>query len=91
MDQTIKILFGSITQDQLSLPKCGCYFSIPWTIYFIKCIFSFFQKDVFNFDIEYKTCYFFFFGGGGVGGTVPQGICMERDIDLFVYLLSKIS
>ena len=31
--KTIKMLFGSITQEPLGLPKLWCIFWVPWTIY----------------------------------------------------------
>ena len=31
--KTIKMLFGSMTQEPIGLPKFWCYFWIPWTIY----------------------------------------------------------
>ena len=52
--KTVKMLFGSITQDPLDLPKFGCYFWVPWTIYY-KIHILFFKKDVDNFEIEHKT------------------------------------
>ena len=32
--KTVKIVFGSITQELLSLPKFWCHFWAPWTIYY---------------------------------------------------------
>ena len=33
MDQTFKMLFGSITQEPLGLLKFWYYFLVPWKIY----------------------------------------------------------
>ena len=30
--KTVKLLFGSITQEPLGLPKFWCYFRVPWTM-----------------------------------------------------------
>ena len=35
--KTIKMLFGSITQEPLGLSKFGCCFWVPYTIYYIGC------------------------------------------------------
>ena len=32
--KTVKILFGSITQEPHGLPKFWCYLWVPWTIYY---------------------------------------------------------
>ena len=32
--KTVKMLFGSITQELIGLPKFWCYFWVPWTIYY---------------------------------------------------------
>ena len=41
--KTIKMLFGSISQEQLGLPKFWYYFWVPWTIYY-KMNMLFFKK-----------------------------------------------
>ena len=41
--KTVKVLFGSITQEPLGLPKSWCYFWVPWTID-NKMHISFFEK-----------------------------------------------
>ena len=41
--KTIKMLFGSVTQELLGLPKFWCYFWVPWTIYY-KMHMLFFKK-----------------------------------------------
>ena len=40
---TVKMLFGSITQELLGLPRFWCYFWVPWTIYY-KMHILFFKK-----------------------------------------------
>ena len=67
MDQTVKMLFGSIPQELLGLPNFWCYFWVPWTIYF-KMHKLFFQKDVDNFEIEHKHANF------RVGGAVTPEV-----------------
>ena len=52
--KTVKMLFGSITQKLLGLPKFWCYLWVPWTIYYKMYII--FQEGVDNFEIEHKTC-----------------------------------
>ena len=32
--KTVKMLFGSITQEPLGLPKFWCYFWVSWTIFY---------------------------------------------------------
>ena len=41
--KTIKMLFGSKIEELLGLPKCWCYFWVPWTFYYKMCI-LFFKK-----------------------------------------------
>ena len=53
--KTFKMLFGSITQEPLSLLNFWCYFWVSRTIYYKMHTF-FPKKGVDNFEIEYKTC-----------------------------------
>ena len=41
--KSVKMFFGSITQELLDLPKLQCYFWVPWTIYY-KMHILFFKK-----------------------------------------------
>ena len=54
--KTVKLLFGSITQEPVGLPKVWCFFEFLGQ-FTIRCIYIFFfQKGVDNFEIEHKTC-----------------------------------
>ena len=64
MDQKVKILFWSITQEPPGLLKFKCYFWVPWTIYY-KMHILLFKKGVDNFEIGHKTCSFL------VRGDIP--------------------
>ena len=53
--KTVKMLFGSITQEPLGLFWCWCYLWVPWTICY-KMHILVFKNDVDNFEIVHKTC-----------------------------------
>ena len=61
--KAIKMLFGSIIQEPLGLPKFWYYFLVPLTIYY-KMHTLFIKKSVDNFEIEHENANF------GVGGAV---------------------
>ena len=42
--KTVKMLFGSITQKRLGLPKFWCCFWVSWTLYYKKHIYIIFSK-----------------------------------------------
>ena len=52
--KTLKMLFGSITQEPLGLLKFWCYIWVSWTILLV--VYITFQKGVDNFEMEHKTC-----------------------------------
>ena len=52
--KTIKMLFGSKTQDPLGLPKFWCYFWVPLTVYCKMHVLFF--KGVENLETDHKTC-----------------------------------
>ena len=58
--KTVKMLFGSITQEQLGLPTFGCYFRAPQTICYK--MHMYFLNDSDNFKML-KT---YLFGVGGI-------------------------
>ena len=64
MDQTVTILFWSITQEPLSLLKFLCYFEFLGQ-FTIRSIYNF-QKGVDDFEIQHKKFSFL------VRGAVPR-------------------
>ena len=44
-NKKVNMLFSSITQEPLGLPKFWCYFGVPWTIFY-KMGYVNFQEDV---------------------------------------------
>ena len=55
MDQTVKMLFGSITQEPLGLPNFYAIFEFLGQLT-VGCIYIVYQKGVDNFEIEHKKC-----------------------------------
>ena len=53
--KTVKMLFGSITQEPLGLSKFWSFFLVPCTICY-KMLTIIFQKGVDNYEIQHKTC-----------------------------------
>ena len=55
MDQTIKMLFGSITQEPLGLLKFSVLF-LSSLDNLLQDAYVIFEEDVNYFEIEHKTC-----------------------------------
>ena len=62
--KTVTMLFGSITQELLGLPKFWCYFWVSWTNYY-KMHISFFKKILIILRAGTKHANL------GAGGSVP--------------------
>ena len=72
------MLFGSVSQEPLGLPKFGCYFlsslfNLPQDAYII------YQKVVDNFEIEHKNANFAVGGAVTSLGRMPFVFYMSND------------